>query len=228
EIIRSSGKTLLSLVDDILDLSKLEEGSLELEDTTFSVAEVVSGVADLLRAGAAAKGLELSVQLDARLPERSRGDANRLRQVLTNLVGNAIKFTDSGHIGIEARAVAASTGPRGGCELELAVSDTGIGIPAGKTELIFERFTQIESGARRKSGGSGLGLAICKQLVDMMGGRIRVESTTGTGSTFVVRVPLAAAVSEAEPTGGDADESLDDGDPPRAPEPRTAELRAAI
>jgi CheY-like chemotaxis protein/anti-sigma regulatory factor (Ser/Thr protein kinase) len=194
EIIQSSGKTLLSLVDDLLDFSKLEAGSLALEDTNFSVEEVVCGVVTLLRAGAAAKHLEMSVYLDARVPEWSRGDANRLRQVLINLVGNAIKFTDSGHIGIEAREVSTSPGRRGGCELELAVSDTGIGIPAGKTSLIFERFTQIDTSARRKSGGTGLGLAICKQLVERMGGRIWVESTPGAGSTFFVRIPLAAAI----------------------------------
>ncbi len=200
EIIQSSGKTLLALVDDILDVSKLEAGSLELADENFSVEEVVSGVVTLLRGGVAAKRLEMSVYLDARLPESSRGDANRLRQILTNLVGNAIKFTDSGHIGIEARDVSASSDARGGCELELAVSDTGIGIPADKTELIFERFTQIDSDARRKCGGTGLGLAICRQLVDRMGGRIWVESTPAVGSTFFVRIPLAAATPPvAEP-----------------------------
>ena len=207
EIIQSSGKTLLALVDDILDFSKLEAGPLELADENFSIEEVVSGVVTLLRAGAAAKRLEMSVYLDSRLPERSRGDANRLRQVLTNLVGNAIKFTDSGHIGIVAREVSASSGPRGDCELEVAVSDTGIGIPSGKTELIFERFTQIDSSVRRKCGGTGLGLSICKQLVDRMGGRIWVESTPGAGSTFFVRIPLAAAtplVAESEWRAGAA------------------------
>ena len=195
---------------------------------------MVSGVVTLLRGGAAAKRLEMSVYLDARLPESSRGDANRLRQILTNLVGNAIKFTDSGHIGIAAREVSASPGPHGGCELELAVSDTGIGIPADKTELIFERFTQIDSDARRKCGGTGLGLAICKQLVDRMGGRIWVESTPGAGSTFFVRIPLAAAVAEVETTGGNAGERLGSGGrpigetPSRAPEGQMVALRAAI
>ncbi|MEE8453531.1 MAG: ATP-binding protein, partial [Limibaculum sp.] len=200
EIIQSSGKALLSLVDEILDFSKLEAGSLELEDENFSIEDVVSDVVVLLRGVTASKRLEMSVYLDARLPERSRGDANRLRQILTNLVGNAIKFTDSGTIGIEAREVFASSGPHGGFELEFAVSDTGIGIAADKTDLIFERFTQIDSSARRKCGGTGLGLAICKQLVDRMGGRIWVESTPGAGSTFFVRIPLAAATPPvAEP-----------------------------
>ena len=194
EIIQSSGKALLSLVDEILDFSKLEAGSLELKDENFSIEDVVSDVIVLLRGVTASKRLEMSVYLDARLPERSRGDANRLRQILTNLVGNAIKFTDSGTIGIEAREVFASSGSHGGFELELAVSDTGIGIAADKTDLIFERFTQIDDSARRKCGGTGLGLAICKQLVDRMGGRIWVESTPGAGSTFFVRIPLAAAI----------------------------------
>ena len=199
EIIQSSGKALLALVDDLLDFSKLEAGSLELEEENFSVEEVVCGVVTLLRAGAAAKRLEMSVYLDARLPEWSRGDANRLRQVLMNLVGNAIKFTDGGHIGVEARGVCAAPGPSGGCELEFVVGDTGIGIPFDKTELIFESFTQIDDRARRNSGGTGLGLAICKQLIDRMGGRIWVESTPGAGSRFFVRVPLAEA---APPVAG--------------------------
>ena len=200
EIIQSSGKTLLALVNDILDFSKLEAGSLELEDENFSIEEMISGVVTLLRGGAVAKHLEMSVYLDARLPEKSRGDRNRLRQILTNLVGNAIKFTDSGNIGIEAHEVSDSRDPGGRWELQLAVSDTGIGIPPDKTRVIFERFTQIDSSARRKFEGTGLGLAICKQLVDKMGGRIWVESSPGAGSTFFVRIPLSAP----EPPAGES------------------------
>ncbi len=153
---------------------------------------MISGVVTLLRCGAAAKRLELSIYFDARLPEKSCGDSNRLRQILTNLVGNAIKFTDSGDIAIAAHEVSGAGGPQSGCELELVVSDTGIGIPADKKAAIFERFTQIDSSTQRKFAGTGLGLAICKQLVDKMGGRIWVESTPGVGSTFFVRIPLAA------------------------------------
>jgi signal transduction histidine kinase len=237
EFIQSSGKTLLSLVDDLLDFSKMEAGSLEVDDENFSIGGVVNDVVTLLRGGAAAKGLEMSVHLDARLPEHSCGDGNRLRQVLINLVGNATKFTDSGSIGVEARKVSAVPDPQGGCELELAVSDTGIGIPPEKTELIFERFTQLDTIGGRKRGGTGLGLAICKQLVDKMGGRIWVESKPGAGSTFFVRLPLAAAkppVAGIEAIHGMAGEvfgsdgRLTDENPSRAQEKRVMGLRVVI
>jgi len=234
ELIQSSGKTLLSLVDDLLDFSKMEAGSLEIEDENFSIGDVVDDVVTLLRGGAAAKGLEMSVHLDARLPECSRGDGNRLRQILINLVGNAIKFTDEGTIGVEAREVSVSPDPHGGCEMELAIRDTGIGIPLGKTNLIFERFTQLDTSVRRKRGGTGLGLAICKQLVGKMGGGIWVESMPGAGSTFFVRLPLAAAimpVAGVEAVAGMAGAGFgSDGRPigekrSGAPEKRMTELR---
>jgi|GEM_PF-4064138 len=198
-IIQSSGRSLLALVNDILDISKLEVGTLQLDDVDFSIEEVVSGVVNLLRGTAAAKHLEMSVYLDTRLPEYMRGDDNRLRQVLTNLVGNAIKFTDSGGIGIEVCEVSgvgeAAVGDSGaGRALQLSVSDTGIGIPADQQERVFEQFTRIENSARRRAEGTGLGLAICKQLVEMMGGRIWVQSTLGVGSTFSLRIPLKEAV----------------------------------
>ncbi len=123
--------------------------------------------------------LEICVYFDARIPGILQGDANRLRQILTNIVGNAIKFTDSGVVAIEAHAVSDSTGPANGRELQIAVSDTGIGIPHGKKDLIFERFTRIGESSRRKLEGTGLGLAICKQLVDTMGGRIWVRKHAG-------------------------------------------------
>jgi signal transduction histidine kinase/DNA-binding response OmpR family regulator len=197
EVIQSSGKALLALVNDILDFSKLEAGSLELEEEDFSIEEVVSGVATLLRGAAQAKGLDLQVKLDPRLPERSCGDGNRLRQVLTNLLGNAIKFTDNGRVVIDVRKVSGAAGIRERCEIELAVSDTGIGIPAELQEMIFERFTQVDSSTRRRREGTGLGLAISKQLTEKMGGRIWVESAPDEGATFYVRVPFADAVPPA-------------------------------
>jgi signal transduction histidine kinase len=204
EIIQSSGKAMLALVNDLLDLSKIEAGSLELADESFSVEAVISEVVALLRGGADQKRLEMSVKFDSRLPGEFYGDGNRLRQVLTNLVANAIKFTDSGRIDIEARAESVAQGPAGSCVLILAISDTGIGIPVDKTETIFERFTQIDHSAGRKFEGTGLGLSICKQIVEKMGGRIWAESMWGTGSTFFVRIPLAASVPML--AGYDADD----------------------
>jgi signal transduction histidine kinase len=204
EIIQSSGKAMLALVNDLLDLSKIEAGSLELADESFSVEAVISEVVALLRGGADEKRLEMSVKFDSRLPGESYGDGNRLRQVLTNLVANAIKFTDSGRIDIEARAESGAQGPAGSCVLILAISDTGIGIPVDKTETIFERFTQIDHSTGRKFEGTGLGLSICKQIVEKMGGRIWAESMPGTGSTFFVRIPLAASVPML--AGYDADD----------------------
>jgi signal transduction histidine kinase len=237
ELIQSSGKTLLSLVDDLLDFSKMEAGSQEIEDENFSIRDVIDDVVTLQRGGAAAKGLEMSVHLDARLPECSRGDGNRLRQILINLVGNAIKFTDEGAIGIEAREVSMSPDPQGGCEMEFAIRDTGIGIPLEKTDLIFERFTQLDTGVGRKRGGTGLGLAICKQLVEKMGGGIWVESMPDAGSTFFVRLPLAAAsppVAGVEATPGNVGEGFDSDSPligetqSKALEKRITKLRVAI
>ena len=230
EIIQSSGKALLALVNDILDFSKMEAGSLELVNENFSIEEVITEVVTLLRGGAAEKQLEISVNVDARLPGKSRGDSNRLRQVLTNLVGNAIKFTDNGSIGVEAQAVSGVQDAMGGCELKLAIRDTGIGVPQDKREVIFERFTQIDRSARRKNEGTGLGLSICKQIVENMGGRIWVESTPGIGSTFFVRIPLAASVPGlAESNAAECDDAeCDDGNmQPVAGNPANRDIQLA-
>jgi len=194
EIIQSSGKALLALVNDLLDFSRLEGGSLELEDENFSIEDVISGVVVLLRGTAAARHLQIHASLDPGLPEFARGDGARLRQVLTNLVGNAIKFTDSGSICLEACEVSGVSETDQGRALQVSVRDTGIGIPAGQQERIFEQFTQVDRGTRRRIEGTGLGLAICRQLVEMMGGRIWVESQLGVGATFFLRIPLKDAI----------------------------------
>ncbi|WP_282604591.1 response regulator [Pelagibius sp. Alg239-R121] len=194
ETIYTSGDTLLSLLNDILDISKIEAGSLELEKTDFDLKDVVKSVVTLLGPRAYTNRLELSTYIDPSLPQCLNGDAGRVRQILLNLVGNAIKFTPSGAIAIEVTEEKhAGQGER---DVRIAVTDTGVGIPKDKIEAIFERFVQVEDGSNRKYEGSGLGLAICKQLAALMGGQIGVESTEDQGSTFWVTIRL----SDADPT----------------------------
>ena len=196
ETIYSSGETLLGLLNDILDISKIESGSLELEKTDFDLNEVVKSVVTLLSPRAYTNRLELSTYIDPSLPRHLNGDAGRIRQILLNLVGNAIKFTPSGAIAIEITA-------RPKCDLDdhcirLSVTDTGVGIPEEKLDSIFERFVQVDDGSNRKYEGSGLGLAICKQLAALMGGEVGVESTLDQGSTFWVTLQLSDAEPPAE------------------------------
>ena len=194
--LRSSGTSLLSLLNDILDFSRMEAGSLQLEAEDFGVEEILTDVVTLLGAQAAAKHLDLSSFVDPSLPEKLRGDPGRLRQILINLVGNAIKFTESGGVTIEIKQ--AGAGAAGERDLLLAVSDTGIGIAEDKLDTVFDRFSQADTSANRRFEGSGLGLAICKELAALMQGEVGVDSTLGKGSTFWVRVRLQDVVPPAE------------------------------
>ncbi len=180
-IFRRAGMSLLNLLNDILDLSKIESGHIELEEIDFDIGELLEKVCELLAVRAHEKSIELACRVMPGVPSTVRGDPNRLRQILTNLVGNAIKFTERGEIilRVEAGDIA---GDR--VWLKFTVSDTGIGIPEEKLPMIFESFTQVDASTTRRYGGSGLGLAIAKYLVERMGGRIWVESTVGSGSTF--------------------------------------------
>ncbi len=180
-IARSSAESLLELLNDMLDFSKIEANRLELEHEEFRLWECVEGAGLLLLIRAREKGLELVWEVDAGAPEWIVGDAGRLRQVLLNLIGNSIKFTERGRIEVRAAAGAVNEDR---VELHFSVSDTGIGIPADKHEVIFEAFRQADGSTRRRHGGTGLGLAICRRLVEMMGGRIWVESEEGCGATF--------------------------------------------
>jgi PAS domain S-box-containing protein len=181
EVAQNSGRTLLALIDDILDLSKIEAGKVVLTNLSFNLNHTVEEVVQILRVQATTKGLRMDAHISSEVPGFLRGDAHRLRQVLTNLVANAIKFTDSGGITLDAelesRAERAVT-------VRFAIVDTGIGIRPDQLSVLFSPFVQADSSTTRKYGGTGLGLAICKQLVEMMGGTIGVDSREGKGSTF--------------------------------------------
>jgi PAS domain S-box-containing protein len=182
--IERSADALLGIINDILDYSKIEAGKLSIEPISFDLRVAVEEAADLLAGRAAEKGVELVVRIDRGVPRYVIGDAGRIRQILTNLVGNAVKFTASGHVLVDVDL--AATG-----QIRFEVEDTGIGIPSDKLGSIFDKFTQAESNTSRQFGGTGLGLAISRQLAELMGGRIGVTSTLGQGSTFWLELPLA-------------------------------------
>jgi PAS domain S-box-containing protein len=185
--ILSSGQTLLSLLNDILDLSKIEAGKFQLESTAFAPEAMMHETINLFAGAAQTKGLELDCQWHGASDQRYLADSHRLRQMLSNLVGNAIKFTRSGQVRIEARAMERTEGTS---VLEFAVSDTGIGIPADKLDLLFKPFSQTDSSTTREFGGSGLGLSIVSHLAKAMGGETGVSSELGQGSRFWFRVKV--------------------------------------
>ena len=187
EVIRESGQSLLYLINDILDFSKIEAGKLRLEVGPFDLQTLAEQVLALVQPQAETKGLNLRLSLPANLPSPLVGDRRRLRQVLLNLVSNAVKFTDTGSISL---TVQCESIPEGAAKFKLAVTDTGIGIAADKLPLLFEKFVQVDSSTTRRFGGTGLGLAICHELVALMGGAIDVSSVEGLGSIFTVRITL--------------------------------------
>jgi len=191
--VKTSGDTLLSLIEEILDFSKIETGRLDLEARPFALAALIEETVELLSPRAQGKGLEIASFVDDRLPARITGDASRLRQVLLNLAGNAVKFTESGGV-----ALTAERGEKLD-EIRFRVRDTGIGIAPDAQARIFEEFEQADGGTTRRFGGTGLGLAISRRIVERMGGTLSVESTPGEGAVFGFTVTLCAAV-DAEPT----------------------------
>ena len=187
ETVRRSGESLLEVINDILDFSKMEAGKLHVEASPFDLRRVVEEVSEMLAPRAEDRKLDLVVEYPSLVPRRFIGDAGRIRQVLTNLVGNALKFTDSGHVLID---VGSESGDSSRALMRIAVSDTGIGIPAEKIGVLFDKFSQVDGSSTRRHSGTGLGLAISKHLVELMGGTIGVESMPGMGSSFWFTLPL--------------------------------------
>jgi signal transduction histidine kinase len=203
ESIRSSGEVLLTLINDILDFSRIESGKLTINVEEFVLEGIVGDVITIAAAAADKKGVEVACEIDPALPRCVRGDPVRLRQVLTNLVGNAVKFTNRGEVSMRVTLAVSSLEVEGKPDdqspdlVRFEVVDTGTGIPYEAQPRLFQPFTQADSSTTRRFGGSGLGLAICKQLVELLGGAIGFFSVPGEGSTFWLMVPLTRVMDEA-------------------------------
>jgi signal transduction histidine kinase/DNA-binding response OmpR family regulator len=198
-VTRESAEVLLRLINDLLDISKLEAGKVELEALDFDLAELVEGAVALLAPPAAEKRITLTFRIDPALPAAFRGDPTRIRQVLLNLLSNAVKFTEQGSVGLSVGCGRPSPA-KGGRAVHFAVTDTGPGVAQDLQDRLFCKFSQADSSITRRYGGTGLGLAICRQLVERMGGQIGVVSQAGNGATFWFEIPLAAAIGS--PGGG--------------------------
>jgi PAS domain S-box-containing protein len=193
QTIRGSGEALLTIINDILDFSKIESGKLELEQQPFDLRDCLESALDLLAPRAAEKGLDLAYLIADTVPATLCGDVTRLRQILVNILSNAVKFTSAGEVVV---TVAAQPGPSQDHTLHIAVRDTGIGIPADRLDRLFQAFSQADSSTTRHYGGTGLGLAISKRLSELMGGTIWVESVAGQGSTFHITFTAGSAPSQ--------------------------------
>ena len=181
ETIRNSGEALLSVINNILDFSKIDSGTIELESRPFAIKECVEEALNLFAAEASKKDLNLASTIDPNAPGNIMGDAQRLRQILINLLGNAIKFTNKGEVAVH---VSSRRLEGNDYEIHFAIKDTGIGIPENRMSQLFRSFSQVDASTTRKYGGTGLGLAISKRLAELMGGKIWVESEVGEGSIF--------------------------------------------
>jgi signal transduction histidine kinase/DNA-binding response OmpR family regulator len=190
ETVRSSAEALLTVINDILDFSRIEAGKMMIEPLPFDLRPALEEAMDLLAIAAQRKGIDLVLRMAPQVPARVVGDSGRIRQILTNLIGNAIKFTEHGHVLLDVEISSSSSSSDSEAVLRFAVTDTGIGIPPDRLRHIFEKFTQADASTTRRFGGTGLGLAITRQLTDLMGGRIEVSSKVGKGSTFTVALPL--------------------------------------
>lgn len=194
ETIAKSGSALLTIINDILNFSKIEAGKVELQTAPFNLQVAIEDVVTLLSPKATVKGVEIILRYDPDLPEFYDGDVGRVRQVVTNIIGNAVKFTNAGYVYID---VTAQKGPTG-YDLSIAVTDTGIGIPEDRIDDIFSAFEQVDGAATRSFEGTGLGLAISSRLLALMGGRVTVQSRAGIGSVFTILMPLSACAAPPE------------------------------
>jgi PAS domain S-box-containing protein len=197
EVTRSSGDALLGVINDILDFSKIEAGRLDLDSAPFDLRECVESALELVAAGALKKGLDIAYDLDPEAPGALVGDVTRLRQILINLLNNAVKFTEHGEVVVTVTAERLDSDDRH--RVHFAVRDTGIGIPEDRMDRLFESFSQLDPSTTRRYGGTGLGLAISKRLADLMGGTMWVESRAGTGSTFHFTIEVGAAPASLRP-----------------------------
>ncbi len=195
QTVRSSGDALLTIINDVLDYSKIESGELELEALPFALRDCVEGALDLVAGPATDKGLDLVCHLDDTCPQQVIGDVNRLRQVLVNLLSNAVKFTSAGDVLVSVQAATTDAGVL----LTVAVTDTGIGIPAGAMDRLFRSFSQVDAATTRMYGGTGLGLAISRRLVEAMNGELTVTSEVGVGSTFTFTAVVAPDLDSSGP-----------------------------
>jgi CheY-like chemotaxis protein len=196
-LVKQSADSLLRLINDLLDFSKIEAGKMELDPADFSLAGLIEDTVQSMAVFARQKRLLLEYRIDPATPSWVHGDPARLRQILVNLIGNAIKFTEAGSVQVFVAAGTASPLPGAGVEFAFAVRDTGIGIPVEQQTKIFQSFRQADGSTSRKYGGTGLGLAISARLTDLMGGRIRVESQPGSGSTFHFTAIMGRAAAPA-------------------------------
>jgi two-component system sensor histidine kinase/response regulator len=204
QMIRGSGEALLEIINDILDFSKIEAGKLELESIEFGLRDCVEQAMELMATRAHGKGLEIACRIDDSVPAGVLGDPGRLRQILLNLLGNAVKFTERGEVVLSVFCGERAAGPDA-CQLIFVVSDTGIGISPEAQQRLFQAFSQADGSTTRKYGGTGLGLAISKQLVGLMGGQIELESTLGKGTTFRITIPAAVVGAPAAPAAPRSD-----------------------
>ena len=198
ETVRTSGEALLTIINDILNISKIESGKMELEHHPLDLRQCIEDALDLLAPKAGEKGLELAYEMDGAVPQRVFGDTTRLRQVLMNLIGNAIKFTSEGEVLVQLNARRVSGEDQSRWEIHFGVKDTGIGIPPDRLYRLFRSFSQVDSSITRQFGGTGLGLAISKGLIELMGGKMWVESIPERGSTFQFVVPMQSAEATQE------------------------------